>query len=833
MFERRLKIFLTILLVVTGAMLLRAVQLQVFGRDHWQRQAVESMKRPRMIETTRGRILDARGEPIAFDEACIDAAVDFRAIVHPPDPDWMRSQAIARVRRDLADSYWKVSVDERKERIAKQTLALEEDLTGMWRALAEELARREKLDGSPVKLRELTAALEQIETTRRSIVERVQMRRRYVWYHKYRRAVEAQKDETFPWYAKWIMGDQVEDGPDVDNFMEDVGEQEMPHAILHNIDNDALIRLKKNRSKYPGLAFIDSVKRQYPYENVASHVLGRLSKVMREDILRDPNLGKNELREYQQNDLIGRMGLEALCEPALRGTRGQVVRVAGEQTEISRVESVPGADVKTSLDIKLQRDIEALFKKVAVKEQDRSITIQEMHGAAVVIDISSGAVRTLASWPNYNANEFDAKYAELSRDEINQPLISRATQWAIEPGSTVKPIVGLGAITDGLCGATEGIECTGYLTLRGHTQKHHRCWTAKMYSTMYPDSFAHHQLPPAPHRGHDGNPDGSLTFADALERSCNVYFANVADRLGMAGVSKWFGAFGLGRPTGIGIAESRGWLPDGTGMTRRFILADTWSAGIGQGQVGATALQMANVAATVARDGVWIRPHLVDAKTPTTRPAFMLPDSPDRVDLKLAPAAVLAAKKGLVDVVYAPGGTADIINKAPVRVAGKTGSAQAAPLRTPIRDERGNLTYECMNCQAPITDLEQVPSPAPEADKPHDVAEVGEDDEAKGPVCTHQKRRIRRTIHEPSSPQKPNPLVPWYRGFGEDGKVISHAWFIGYAPAENPRIAFAVMVEYGGSGGYAATGVATGLVEACVEHGYLQAASPKIAGAAR
>ncbi|HEV2296088.1 MAG TPA: penicillin-binding transpeptidase domain-containing protein [Tepidisphaeraceae bacterium] len=812
MFERRLKIFLSILLLVTGVMVLRAMQLQVFGRDHWQRQAVESMKRPRLIETTRGRIIDAKGKIIALDEACIDAAVDFRAILSPPDADWLRGQAIARVRRDLGDSYWKVSTDERKERILKQTAAVRDDLGGMWRVLAEELARKEN-GGADPSPRQLAVALERIEETRRSIVERVQMRRRYVWYHKYRQAVEEKKDERSPWYAKWIMGEQAGDGPDVDNFMEDVGEQEAPHAILHKIDNDVLIRLKKSRHKYPGLAFIDSADRYYPYENVASHVLGRLSKVMREDMLGDPNLGRDELREYQPNDLIGRMGLEALCEPALRGTRGQVVRVAGEQTEISRVESAPGTDVRTMIDIDLQQQIERLFTKVTLKEHDKSLATQEMHGAAVVIDVPTGAVRVLASWPNYNANEFDVKYAELARDEFNQPLLNRATQWAIEPGSTVKPIVGLGAITDGLCSAGEGIECTGYLTIRRTTLKtSHRCWVASMFAAQYPDAVAHHQIPTqAPHRGHSGNPNGFLTFSDALERSCNIYFQNLADEMGVAGLVKWFQRFGLGRPTGIGIAESRGWLISAEGMNRRHVLGDTWYAGIGQGQVGATTIQMANAAATIARDGVWLRPHLVDPGTPTTRPAALLPDGPDRVDLKLAPAAILAAKKGMVDVVYAPGGTADNIMHAPVRVAGKTGSAQAATLRTPIRDERGNLTYECAKCQAPIESIEQ----------------------AKCIVCESERRRIRRTSHMPSSPQQPNPAVPWYRGFGEDGKTISHAWFIGYAPAENPRIAFAVMVEYGGSGGFAATGVAKGVIEACVQHGYLQAdaAAPKLESA--
>src|SRR3954465_13670179 len=117
MFERRLKIFLLMLLLVTGVMLMRAVQLQVFGRDDWQRQAEESRKRPRLIETTRGTIFDHTGKPIALDAACIDAAVDFRAVLDPPAPAWVKEQAIARVRRDLGDAYGKTPPEERKQRI--------------------------------------------------------------------------------------------------------------------------------------------------------------------------------------------------------------------------------------------------------------------------------------------------------------------------------------------------------------------------------------------------------------------------------------------------------------------------------------------------------------------------------------------------------------------------------------------------------------------------------------------------------------------------------------------------------------------------------------------
>ena len=117
-------------------MVLRAAQLQVFGRNYWQQQATDAMKKSRLIETTRGTIFDAKGKPIALDVACTDAAVDYRAVLDTPDPTWVAAQAVARVRRDLGDGYGKISSDARKQRIDKQKLVVVQDLPrcgGRWR----------------------------------------------------------------------------------------------------------------------------------------------------------------------------------------------------------------------------------------------------------------------------------------------------------------------------------------------------------------------------------------------------------------------------------------------------------------------------------------------------------------------------------------------------------------------------------------------------------------------------------------------------------------------------------------------------------------------------
>src|SRR4029450_2135380 len=156
----------------------------------------------------------------------------------------------------------------------------------------------------------------------------------------------------------------------------------------------------------------------------------------------------------------------------------------------------------------------------APSRANRVLATFAMPGGALVIDIPTGEGRALVSYPTFDLNTFDEKYNELGADELNQPLWNRATQQAPNPGSTVKPVVGLAAIAEGKVGLHEGIECTGFLVLNGIKYPNGRCWTESMFHQGMP-----HPIPPSdPHRGSYGNSDGYLVYADAIQRSCNVYF---------------------------------------------------------------------------------------------------------------------------------------------------------------------------------------------------------------------------------------------------------------------------------------------------------------------
>lgn len=777
MFERRLKIILGILSAFVVLLLLRAAQLQVAQGEQWRQEASATLQHTSYTETNRGSILDRNGNILARDRACTDACVSYYALMPQADEKWLNEQATARLAARLGDG-WKPMPSAAKKKMREQEAqAMQKEIDAMWGKLAQ-------LSGK---------SIDEIEQTRQSILQRVEMRKKYIWYQSYLRATKSQgTTDAEPKWQKWLSG-QIDDVPEIDKFSVTVGEERQAHVILHDIPIELQNELGRHPDQFPGLVLKGGLRRYYPYDDVACHVLGHVGKVNRQDILNDLN-HDDRRREYLPNDDIGRGGLEWLCEPSLRGAQG--VTITSFANEISSEPPIPGKDVRTSIDVELQRTIQRFFANATlrIRNPDRTITElpnQVLHGAAVLLDVKTNQVLALVSYPTYDVNRFDEEYQNLVNDNINEKLRNRATESQFEPGSTMKPLVGLSAITEGVVKVNEGIECKGYLELPNHHGgvTHYgrtgRCWVASMYTEELQGNVAHHPVP-IPHKGHDGNEDGWLTYSDGLERSCNVYFETVADRLGIERLTDWMHRFGLGRRTGIGIEEYRGRVPaeapQSFGMQWR---TTGFLAGIGQGYVAATPIQMANVAATIARNGIWMRPQLLmpdeNGKLPNIRAGAA--DVPDKVDLHLDPEALKACKLGMTEVVNDPSGTGTAAHMEEIVIAGKTGTAQASPFRVPRRD--------------PVTHK---------------------------PLHDEEGRTLYRTF-EPSTHEKPNPEVPWYRGSGRNDSQIDHAWMIGFAPADDPKIAFCVLVEYGGSGGGAAADVVRAALESCIEHGYL---TPKV-----
>jgi len=762
MFERRLKIILGLLACFTVMLLLRAGWLQVVQGSEWQRKANETSKRSSWVETSRGRILDFKGRVVAEDAPCIDAAVDFRAINcdAAESKEWLEAQARQRLTNRGA---LKGTKEAKAKLVEGEVEAIKRDLHVLWNTMAQVSGK------TP----------DDIDAIRKAIIDRVTNRGRVVWYRKYELAKErheAEKRDQKPGWFAWL-NEESNSGPNLDSFKVTVAEQTEAHAILRAIDNDAYIVLDKLRDRCPGLELRKGTRRNYPYSDVGCHVVGNLSPVTKEDRDADPYADKDAARRYLANDMIGRNGVERLAERTLRGARGSMIKVAGRDTVLDASTPVPGQDVRITLDMEMQMRIQEAFLRYEEVDDPRNpghdlrvqqMKTHEMHGAAVVIDVPTGEVRALVSYPTYDLNAFDSIYPKLVKDYVNQPLLNRATQAMLEPGSTVKPMVGLSAITAGVFGVNDTIECTGYLVIDGRQRKEGRCWVASKFAYILGAGVAHHPIPSsAPH------PTGFLNFADGLERSCNVFFETLADRLKLEGLGEWMGKFGLGHITEIGIPEVKGRIPNMDGKKIANARSATWFSGIGQSQVLATPIQMANVAATIARRGVWVRPHLLTTDTA---------DAEHR-DLHLNQAAVDLAWQGMIAVVNGGAGTGKIAHPKGLLVAGKTGTAQAAKYSIIEYDEKGE----------------------PKRDENHHII---------------------RSFPPPSTPDAPNKDMPWYRGSGNSGTELGHAWFIGFAPADNPKIAFAVMVEYGGAGGKDAGPIASAILDAAVEQEYIKVPAP-------
>ncbi len=753
MFQRRLKILLTILVLVTGLLLLRAFQIQVVQADHWRQRAADSMKRPQLLETVRGRILDLKGTPLASDEPCIDAAVLYSAIQR--DPAWIRSCALGRLK--ARPGYADADRSSRRRMLDEEILAVGRDLDGMWRTLADVSGK----------------SMDDIEQVKTEIRQHVLIRRRFVWYKNFELAqkqYERRPDE--PWYKEWLLSG--EDEPELKSFEIDVTEQFEAHVILPAISVEVHNLLKKRLEQLPGLVLRPSKHRYYHFGDVACHVLGHLSTVTRDDLKVDPNSG-NELRRYHYNDVVGRGGVESLCEQALRGTRGRIVTMAGRDAVVERIEPVDGQDVYLTLDIHLQQDIQKAFERAEWRDENGRLLEgpHEMHGAAVVIDVPTGHVRALVSYPTYDVNKYDEQFRELRADTLNKPLLNRALQQGLEPGSTIKPVVGLGAITAGLVPHDHEIYCTGHFYYKGNKMSVGRCWVASMWEhVLGPEGVKGHQVP-VPH------PTGRLSFADALERSCNIFFETLGEQMGTQGLGYWYFKFGIGQVTGIGLPEYRGRTPLDMHPAEAQQPAARWFSAIGQVGVQATPIQMANVAATIAREGIWVRPRLLMDEA--QRPDRDHGGSPDRVDLQLSPQAVAAARRGMKDVIATVAGTGHKkLKQWSGILAGKTGTAQ-------VTRRFSHLV-------------------------------MGPD----GRYLRNDNGTYVRVYPQISTRAHPNPQARWYRGSGTHEDQLDHAWFIGFAPADRPQIALCVMLEYGGSGGSDAAFIVNAVLEACVKHGYLR-----------
>jgi penicillin-binding protein 2 len=469
-----------------------------------------------------------------------------------------------------------------------------------------------------------------------------------------------------------------------------------PIALKQDIGRDALAAIEVNKFDLPGITVNVNLRRHYINERSASHLIGYLSEISPDE------LKSGAYPDCKSGDLIGKFGAEKVYENYLRGKRG------GRQVEVNAnglivrilktVDAQPGKNIYLTIDQALQRKTEELLEGTV--------------GAAVAIEPETGNILALASSPSYDQNAFVGgithdQWGSLISNPF-RPMANRAIQGEYPPGSTYKIITALAGLQEGVVDEETIFTCPGYYRFGNRV---YRCWKKG---------------------GH-----GKVDIIKALEESCDVFFYQVGQKLGVDRLAWYAKACGLGSPTGIhldqeawGLIPTAAWKKKRTGVPWQE--GETLSVAIGQGFNLATPIQMAVLASAVANGGKRYRPMILESiktadgqvlKTSEPKLIGKLPVNQPTLDL---------VKLGLWRVVNGDNGTARGSRLGDINISGKTGTSQVVSRKA---DES--------------TSEEDMPA--------------------------HLK---------------------------------SHAWFLAYAPSENPRIAVAVVVEHGEHGSGAAAPLA-------------------------
>lgn len=477
-------------------------------------------------------------------------------------------------------------------------------------------------------------------------------------------------------------------------------------TIAEDVNDVVVAQINERNSEFPGVSIDTKSVRTYNNGTLAAHVIGYTRTISDDEY-------KERKDTYEMDDIIGKTGIEAVFEEYLKGTSGEKqveMSVDGTITgEYTTKDAIAGSDVVLTIDANLQKVTEEALANCVekIKSGGFAETYDARGGSAVVMDVNTGDVLAMASYPSYEPQWFVGKLEtdkwNYMNDSKTHPLLNKAIQGTYEPGSIFKMITAIAGLESGTITPKEKINDTGVYRKYGLEMK---CW----YYTSY-------------HRGH-----GYVNVTQALQHSCNYFFYETGDRTGIDAIAKYALHFGLGKKTGIELpSEQTGTLAqreDGWGP------GDTLNASIGQGDNSFTPVQIAKYISSIANGGTVVQPTIV--KTILNADGTEVPKEEidnfvnqklgiDNTDdgIQINPENIQIAREGMRMATSEAGGTAySRFKDFKVEVAGKTGSAEA--------------------------------------------------------------------------------------GVDENQKDIVNAWFVCFAPYENPEVAVVVLVENGGHGNYAA-----------------------------
>jgi penicillin-binding protein 2 len=421
--------------------------------------------------------------------------------------------------------------------------------------------------------------------------------------------------------------------------------------IRTRLSDEEVARFSAQRYRFPGVEIKARLFRQYPYGELASHVVGYIGRINAREKERIEE--EDENGNYRGTEYIGKLGIEHSYERDLHGSTGvQEVETSAGGRAIRRLSSrpaVPGKNVVLSIDIKLQKLVEELYGP--------------RRGALVALDPSNGEVLAFVSKPTFDPNLFvegiDVESWQTLNESIDKPLLNRALRGTYPPGSTYKPFMALGALTTGKRSASTIINDAGSWTYGGHT-----------------------------FRSHGDHGLGAVDMVRSIVLSSNVYYYSLANEMGVDTIHDFMKPLGFGQITGIDLpGEVRGVLPSTEWKRRtykrpeqqKWYGGETISLGIGQGYNTFTMLQLATATSVLANGGTKNVPHVVRATQDPLTHQEQPTTKPEALKLDFKPEHLNVVRNGLVGVTT--GGTsAQVFAGAPYISAGKTGTAQAVTI---------------------------------------------------------------------------------------------------------------------------------------------------------
>src|SRR5271157_696335 len=398
--------------------------------------------------------------------------------------------------------------------------------------------------------------------------------------------------------------------------------QYQPIFLKEDITPDELAFIEAHKNELPELETIMAHRRLYPRNGFMAHLIGYVGEVT-EDMLNQP-----QFELYNPGDVVGVSGVEKQYNSILMGKNGfRRAIVNSHGREVGRLDETPaepGKQLKLTVDLDLQ---------IAAEQ-----ALGEKNGAIVAVDPRNGEILAMVSRPTFDPNDFAVR---VSRDEWSKlvtdedhPLLNKAIQAQLAPGSTFKIIMATAGMQEGIA-QTMHVNCNGGGTFYG---RYFKCWVV------------------AEHRTH-----GVVEISKAIYQSCDVFFYTLAEKLGIERIAKYATALGLGQKTGIDLPqEVSGVMPSEEWKIKNFkqkwYAGETISVGIGQGAVATTPIQMARAFGAIASGGRLVRPHVTN---PTDLPPGVIPAQsvPDEVTIPIDPKNWEIITDAMAQVV-SPAGTA-------------------------------------------------------------------------------------------------------------------------------------------------------------------------------